>query len=348
MGRRRMWGLVAGVVVLAALAGTGLGMRVAEAGPFAKDPLCWGAWAEGTESPFLLVENDGLRPYEDARRPVRQETPSRERPRGSCVVGVSDGSPEDGREPSPYRLRAALGPVPAGRGERVSWLSGFLDARSVPLPGGLPGVVSESRGLFVLPKACARQGRPAVVTLRAAEPEENPFDGDAVETLASLLVSAANRPAELAGCAPETPWPTDAPVLALPQGESVDDRSCGIAGLGGKERRDTQVKSTISAVSRSFQACEITEDPRGGGHDVTRRYAMVSRPGLVRLFDGMAAPEPPRSGSTASYALARARCGSGTAVFLGSPGPADRFGRFVDAVADRLDCRRGAAQEARR
>ncbi|GAA2103402.1 hypothetical protein GCM10009801_78320 [Streptomyces albiaxialis] len=345
--------LVAGGVVLAALAGTGLGMRAAEAGPFAADRLCWGAWAEGTKSPFLLVQDDGLRAYENAERPARQETPSRERPRGSCVVTASDGSPAKGSEPDPYRLRATLGPVPVGKAERVSWLSGLLDARSVPLPRGLPGVVSESRGLFVLPKGCARQGRPAVVTLRAADPETDSFDKDAAETLASLLVSAANRGAELAGCEPKAPWPTDAPVLALPQGES-DDSSCGIAGLGGEERRGTQVESTVSAVSRSFQACGITEKPLDGDPDVTRRYAMVARPGLVRLFDGMTTSRPLRPGwrgtgrVTKAYALARARCGSGTAVFLGSPGETGRLGRFADAVADRLGCPPVASREAGR
>jgi hypothetical protein len=334
----------AAVVLLAAGLAGGLGARAAEAGPFAPDRYCWDAWQE----PGVLGD--------EGRRTGTDDAPTPRRPHGSCEVTL-----DDTRGPSGYRgtVRVAYGPAPKDPEERMAWLGGFLFPGSVPLPDELPGVVSGGGGLLVLPERCAAaDGRPATVTLDA---DPQPGLGGVRET-AVLLVAAANRGMELAGCAAGEPLRVTSPVFTLP--EDPDDGPaeagrdvCRVPGLdieGTKEQLD-DLQPRVGAVTGGLQTCSVSVPPWASGGEpheegkLSFGLAMIAEPRLASLVADVAGPEPPAEGwrgtgdFAADYLAARAECAGRPTVFVRVRGTAggdgtEQFTAFTDAVTRRLGC----------
>lgn len=341
--RRRLVAGGAAAVVLAGVLTGGLGAWAADAGPFAPDRFCWGAWQE----PGVLGD--------EGRRTGTDDAPTPGRPHGSCEVTL-----DDSRGPSGYRgtVRVAYGPAPKDPAERMSWLGGFLFPDSVPLPDGLPGVVSAGGGLLVLPERCAAaDGRPATVALDA---DAQPSLGGVRET-AVLLVAAANRGMELAGCAAGKPLRVTSPVFTLP--EDPDDGlvtagrdTCRVRGLDveGTEEQLEDLQPQVSAVTRELQTCSVSVPPWVSGGELDEEgelsfgLAMIAEPRLVSLVADVAGEAPPDEGwrgtgdFTADYLAARAECAGRSTVFVLVQGTDDggpeHFVAFTDAVTQRLGC----------
>lgn len=345
---RRM--LIAVGVAVAVLGG-GLGAYAAGVGPFDGDRHCWGAWQTGGERGFF--SDQGSRSGTD-------DPPTPERPRGTCTVEYRVSSVEQ-------TLEVTYGPAPEDPGKRMEWLGDSLFPDAVPLPDGLPGVVDASSGLLVLPKRCdTADGRPTVVRMEATDAQEEEYGlADAVNLggtreAAVLLVAAANRGMELAGCADGKPLRTTSPVLTLaPDDGSTDEDTCGIPGLSpqGSKNLLRRLQPQVGTVGRELQTCSVTDPPRFTGREPKRKkrlhfgLAMIAEPRLAALVGDAAGAQAPARGwrgtgtFTDHHLVARAACAGRPTVFLlltetgiAADAPTAHFTAFTDAVTQRLGC----------
>ncbi|MFG2497833.1 hypothetical protein ACGFSB_06390 [Streptomyces sp. NPDC048441] len=346
--------MAAGAVVVVLAAGLG---AWAFQGPLAaKDRYCWGGW-EQDSGPGIL--GDEAYSGDDAHsRTSKEVSPTPGKPTGSCTLAVhsslvfSDGD----KSVQDTTVTVKYGRAPKDAETRLSWLNGYLGDGAMPLPDGLPGAVAGARGLLVLPKRCdTRDGRPSTVTLDARErsepadvlPQKTDLGGSRAVT--ELLVTAANKGMEKAGCAPAEPLSVTAPVLTLPEkNESFySDPACRIKGLDLDldEAREREASYQVGAVTKDLQSCSV----RIGRTDVEFLDAlMVAHPRIDALLkDAMGDRAPARGwrgkGVLASdHQVVRARCAGRPTTFLMLGAPAyqarGHFAAFTDAVTQRLGC----------
>ncbi|MEU1278953.1 hypothetical protein [Streptomyces sp. NPDC005805] len=348
-GRRRA--KAAAAIVTGALLATGIALYTTDSGPF-RDSYCWdGAWQQNSGPAFLGDEilDDGA----SERREARSEAPTREKPRGTCVVEV--------RGDAERTVTVDYGPPPEDTTARKRWLFYFLHGTVTPLPDGLDGAVAEDRGLVVLPAACDTDAGPTVVTLRTTE-----WDGDRVSsspgfggptTTRELLLAAANAGARAAGCAPERALAGRAPFVSVPGdlGETMLGKElCAIPGVTFDWPRGSRYREYRGAVGDRLQTCSLSWPLDGGEHEPSAHYVMTAAPRLNALFAGL--PEGRDQG------LVRVACGDDDrdgdggdreAVFYGAPGvgvqgraePDVRgvFDAYVKAVGTRIGCGGAAA-----
>ncbi|MBL1119248.1 hypothetical protein JK364_43845 [Streptomyces sp. 110] len=350
-GARRRAVLIGGAV--AVLVAAGAGTWATDTWPFdGKDTYCWGAWKEDSGPDFL---SGNALDEDNASRTSKETVPTPERQRGRCTVSLrSERFSSDGdKVVEKTEVTVDYGPAPESAARRMEWLGTFLGDRAMPLPDSLPGVSDGRRGLLVLPKGCdTRDGRPTAVTLDSTAESvygDSTMPGDAglggSQSAARLLLAAANRAMEKAGCAPDKPLEVVSPVLTLPEsGETFFTRACRIRGLElGKEAEDLAYQ--VGPVTRDLQSCSV-RNVRGDG-----RYfdaLMVAQPRLSAMFDGATGSKAPARGWRGTgvfadtYKVVRADCaGRPLTVLMLAPSLHETtpyFATFANAVARRVGC----------
>ncbi|MEU1800420.1 hypothetical protein [Streptomyces sp. NPDC019937] len=342
--RRTAW---AGVAIAVAVA-AGLGTWATGTWPFdGGDTYCWGAWEEDSGPKFLSGE---------AERAAEETAPTAGRPRGRCTVALraEDVGSDGEKNVDTTEIRVGYGPAPEGAARRMTWIGGYLNGRAMPLPDGLPGVTDGKHALLVLPERCdTRDGRPTAVTLDAKAETTwsgrtlpaDPGLGDA-RSVAELLVAAANRGMEAAGCAASEPLRVVSPVLTLPEDvESFRSPMCRIRGLDlGAAAEDLEYQ--VGAVTRDLQFCSVRTRPGG---DPYFDALMVAQPRLSALFDGATGGKAPARGWRGTgvfaddYKVVRADCAGRPATFaMLAPSlrrqTAPHFVAFTNAVTRRIGC----------
>ncbi|WP_162130075.1 hypothetical protein [Streptomyces xiaopingdaonensis] len=316
--------------------------------PWPKGRYCWGAWEEDS-GPEIL--GDAAFGEDGGSRSGEETAPTRERPVGSCELTIAGGHKRAfGTEvPADQRVTVEYGPVPEAAKTRLSRLqSDYLRADMAALPDGLPGTVGGGGGLVVLPKSCdTRDGRPTVVTMEASGTLSDGSGAGAdlggTSEVAVLLVAAANRGMEAAGCAPDEPLRADSPVYDQPSESkrhfAASEDLCGIRGLRLDEEK---VEESTGAVTRDLHTCSLSGER---GHASYLNLAMVAQPRLAAMFDGIVGERPVARGwrGTGSvrgtHAIVRADCAGRPATFLmDSSTDLGHLATFSNAVADRLGC----------
>ncbi|GAA0504780.1 hypothetical protein GCM10010390_04390 [Streptomyces mordarskii] len=350
-GARRRAALVGAVAVLVA---AGVGTWATDTWPFdGKDTYCWGAWKEDSGPGFLSRE---ALDEDNASRTAKETVPTPGRQRGRCTVALHSErvSSDGGKVVEETEITVTYGPAPESAAERMEWIGGYLGDRAMPLPDGLPGATDGRHALLVLPKGCdARDGRPTAVTLDSTARSvysDSTMPGDAglggSQSVARLLVAAANHAMEKAGCAPAEPLEAVSPMPTLPEeDEDFFTRACRIRGLEfvGKAARDLEYQ--VGAVTRDLQSCSVrTEHGEGRYFDAL----MVAEPRLSALFDGATGSKPPARGWRGTgvfaddYKVVRADCaGRPLTVLMLAPSLHETtpyFAAFADAVARRVGC----------
>lgn len=326
-------------------------------GPLAtKDRYCWGGW-EQDSGPDILGEA-GFSGDDAHSRTSTGAPPAPGKRTGSCTLTVqsshvfSDGDKSE----QETTVTVKYGSAPKDADTRPAWLNGYLGDGAMPLPDGLPGAVAGARGLLVLPKRCdTRDGRPTVVTLDARERREPDGVGPSAPDLggsravAELLVTAADKGMEKAGCAPAKPLRVTSPVLTLPEKEETfySDPACRIKGLdlGLDEETEHDTSYQVGAVTDDMQSCSV----RVGRGDVAFLDAlMVAHPRFDALLKDLAGDSTPAKGWRgkgvlgAEQQVVRASCAGRPTTFLMLGAPErrakDHFAAFSNAVAQRLGC----------
>ncbi|MFD8923138.1 hypothetical protein ACFV0Y_35750 [Streptomyces sp. NPDC059569] len=352
--RTRRGGVVVGAVVV--LVAAGLGTWATGSGPFGReDRYCWGAWEANSGPGFLsdtVFEGD-----DQGARTSEETAPTPRRPAGRCEVALrSSYTGGDGGKTSwNTRITLTYGPAPKDAAERMEWIGAYLGDRAVPLPDGLPGASDGRRGLLVLPERCdTRDGRPAAVTLdsdaRTTWGEGGSMRAKAglggIRSVAGLLVSAANRGMEAAGCAPAKPLRVSSPVLLLPEEETgLFSGACRIKGLEFDEVTRKSLAYQVGAVTRDLQSCAVRVEQ---GDSRYFDALMVAQPRLAALFDGTTGSGAPADGWRGSgvfaddYKVVRADCAGRPVTLLMVDDLTEEttpyFTAFTDAVTARLGC----------
>lgn len=359
-----------GALAVAALLAALMAFCQAEFGPPARPSYCWGTWPEDG-GPFRSGDHD---------RSVQESAPAPRRPYGACTL-----SWRGGRDAGAYRQRLDVryGTGPREAEARRVWLAGLLVGGDSALPDGLPGFVAAGSGTLVLPPSCDVDGRPSVVTVTssfrdadgadradradrtggtdrtgidgtdAAEPGDErpgfPDDSSPART-GRLLVDAANRAVKASRCAPApVVQPQHAPPSWVRVSAGGPAEQCAIPGLTVAAADSVRLTDTVGSVGDDFQTCAVAADGRWAA-----RFAMIARPRVVALFDGLAGDGPPAPGwrahgrIEASGALVQADCAGRPTVFTMRTGPGRSrtrlddaravFPDFVDAVGRRIGC----------
>ncbi|MGP3974913.1 hypothetical protein ACTWQF_13075 [Streptomyces sp. 8N114] len=361
--RRRSLAVLLG---LAVLAGAGLGTWATDTWPFAKQSFCWGAWQEGDGddvSEFIAEDTHG------ADRTSEQSAAPRKGKRATCSVTLrtksgssSDtddayGGSSDASTSYEQKVTAEVAPVPRDAEEHRAWLSDYLDAESAPLPDGLPGLLSNRRAAFVLPKKCdTADGRPTVVTIEGSGDGTSPFVGSGAE-VADLLLSLANKAAQQAGCAPGEPFEAASPLAAAGGDDLLGGRSsamCRIPGFRFDLGKDDRHEARVGAVGDDVQTCSVADETDVQAPTPAAQFVMTSRPRLVALFTGLADDTSPGKGWRGTgevdggNGLLTASCDGKPTVFFmqldgfladrADPDPRRVFAATANSVADRLGC----------
>ncbi|MGW0736479.1 hypothetical protein [Streptomyces sp. NPDC002851] len=374
-GPRRSWprrhrGAVAAAAFLA-LAGAAAGTWATDTWPFAKERYCWGAW-EQDSGPKVLGDSE-LEASNSTRTARESAAPTRQKPRATCTLTVTSSIPDDhgGDEGSgsdtidfTKTVTVTYDSPPENRSARLEWYGDYLDGSVSPLPDGVPGLVSQRKGMLVLPERCDVDGRPGTVTIEAKEHGDGHLGrvdvGGRIGTeyeVAQLLLAAANTGMRQAGCAPDEPLRITSPVGPAREleSDSVDDTTCGIRGFAFRTGKDDHYDAASGAVDDNVQLCFLTNtddvrNPRFAG-----QFVMVTEPRLRALFDGFPVERAPGAGWRGvgrlgeDYQFVEAECGSGrrAAFFLrltdgglaGAAGDTRQiFGRTVNSVAERIGC----------
>ncbi|MGW5866693.1 hypothetical protein ACWFRJ_31480 [Streptomyces sp. NPDC055239] len=345
--------MTSGAVLVVLVAGVG---TWAFQGPLAtKDQYCWGAW-EQDSGPDIL--GDAAFSGDDARSRTSEETsPMSGKPTGSCALTVHSSRVYSGDELiQDTTVTVKYGRAPKDAETRLTWLNDHLGDGAMPLPDGLPGAVDGTRGLLVLPKRCdTRDGRPTAVTLDARarqEPDDvvqrSPDLGGS-RAVTELLVKAANKGMEKAGCAAAEPLRTTSPVLTLPEKRETfySDPACRINGLDLDLDKELAREAAyqVGAVTDDMQSCSV----RVGRPDVEYLDAlMVAHPRFDALLKDLTGDKAPARGwrgkgvLKSGHQVVRAQCAGRPTTFLmlGAPAYAAKghFAAFTTAVAQRLGC----------
>ncbi|MEU6678781.1 hypothetical protein [Streptomyces sp. NPDC046925] len=362
-GRARTWGrglvrtrrraVASGAVVVAVAAGLG---TWAFQGPLAsKDSYCWGSWEQDSGSWIL---GDEAFSGDDARgRTSEDSSPTPGKPTGSCTLAVrsSDGG-SGGEHAQQTTVTVKFGTAPKDAKARLAWLNGYLGDGVTPLPDGLPGAVDSTHGLLVLPERCdTRDGHPTAVTLDAQEkrqsgdPRPPSPDVGGPRGVTELLVSAANKGMEKAGCAPAKPLRVTSPRLTLPEnaGTFYSDPACRIKGLDLDldEKQEDETSYQVGVVTDEQQSCAVRIGRSNAAHLDALMVAHPRLDALLKDLHGDAAPARGWRGKGAiepDHQFVRTQCAGRPTSFLMLGAPAHDakrlFAAFTNGVSHRLGC----------
>ncbi|MGA6171731.1 hypothetical protein ACPEIF_15960 [Streptomyces sp. NPDC012600] len=345
--RRRRW-VALGAVLAGAVLISGVGLWATDSLPF-KDRYCWGAWEQDSGPRFL--GDYMLRDPGSERTSAESGAPGSGGSTATCTLSVvSAGSDGSATEPTGFqdRLTLSYGPVPEAPDQRREWIDRYFSGSASPLPEGLDGLVADDRAMLILPEACDAAGRPSAVTLWGESRGGGSTGGHATPlTIASLpdistmLLDAADVGMRKAGCAPEKPLRTSAPMARLAEdGRAAENPVCRIPGVTFTLDEDVRYEQRVGVVGDRLQTCSVVRRERGSPDGTAAQFVMAGSPRTVAVFAGL--PEG------AGQGLVRTTCGDRDTVFYARIGPElgdgggkkDRrvFERFTEAVGKRIGC----------
>ncbi|MCR8945983.1 hypothetical protein NW249_28135 [Streptomyces sp. OUCMDZ-4982] len=347
--RRRRWAVLA-AALSGALLISGIGLWATDSWPF-KDRYCWDAWEQDSGPRFL--GDYVLRGSGSERRATESGTPGSGGGTATCTLTVTSsdsGSGSSSTSPTGFqdRLTLSYGPVPEAPDERRDWIDRYFDGSASALPDGLDGLVANDRAMLILPESCDVAGRPSAVTLWGESWGDGPKGRRAMPlTLASLpdtstmLLDAADVGMRKAGCAPEKPLRTSAPMVRLTEGgDRPDNPVCRIPGVTFPLDEDERYEQRVGVVGDRLQTCSLVRRKLGSPDEPAAQFVMAGSPRTAAVFAGL--PEG------AAHGLVRTACDGRDTVFYAriAPGLGDGggekdrrvFERFTEAVGRRVGC----------
>ncbi|WP_411079822.1 hypothetical protein [Streptomyces sp. cmx-18-6] len=345
--RRRRWAVL-GAALAGAVLISGVGLWATDGRPF-KDRYCWESWQQDSGPRFL--GDHALGKSGSERVAVESGTPGSGGGTATCTLTVSSAVPDDD-SPQPIgfqdRVTLSYGPVPEAPEERRDWIDRYFSGSASPLPDGLDGLVSNDRAMLVLPEACDVDGRPSAVTLWAESWGDGhrgkramPLSIATLPDVSRMLLDAADAGMRKAGCAPEEPLRTTAPMARLAEdGDGAENPVCRIPGVTFDLGEDRRYEQQVGVVGDRLQTCSVVSRQLGSPDEPEAQFVMAASPRTAAVFAGL--PEGVGQG------LVRTACDGRNTVFYAHVGPGlgdgggkkDRqvFERFTDAVGRRVGC----------
>lgn len=338
---------VAAAVVGALLGGAGVAWQ-AEAGPFADDRACWGAFSRDDVAALF----DGKRDIKTSDVPITSDRIGTEGPSGECRLT----SPRGRRiTVQTHQLAAGFG----GAGDQ--WADEFLSARLTPLGGELLGMASDTRAWLAVPDGCIGRpnplditGGPTVIDLETGwTVYDDEVDTEDRDALARAVVKLVNHYMTEKGCTGTIADPTGRMPEPPRFLDEKKDAMCDVKGLKlpGAYERDGRGGPLVTRGDGPVRTCDrsVLFDHPG------LRLMTVEDPRLAVLYDRLSrdgAKEPVKAGEHDGYGFVRddmglfqAECQTGQVTFLVRAEDGDHPGdirtllpRYVAAEADRLGC----------
>ncbi|WP_275559580.1 hypothetical protein [Streptomyces sp. 5-6(2022)] len=341
---------VAGAVVGALLGGAGVAWR-AEAGPFADDRACWGAFSRDDVATLFDGKSGGEEDVKSSELPITSDRIGAKGSSGQCLL-TSDGSRITVQA---HQLDTRFG----GAGDQ--WADEFLSARLTPLGDGLLGMASDTRAWLAVPDGCigrpSRLGAadgPTVIDLATGWTiYDDEVNAEARDRLARAVVTLVNHYMADKGCTGTIADPTrrmPEPPRFL---DEKKDAMCGVKGLPLPRdyAHGTLGRTLVTRGSGPVRTCDrrvLFDHPE-------LRLMTVEDPRLAVLYEqlsGDGAKERVKAGEQDGHGFVRddmglfqAECQTGPVTFLiradSGRRPADirkLLPRYVAAEADRIGC----------
>ncbi|WP_216678103.1 hypothetical protein [Streptomyces sp. MNP-20] len=338
----------------AALAGALLGGTAvawqAQAGPFAEERACWGAFDEDDVADLF----HGKRDIEASDVPVTTSRTGSEGPSGLCRLTSPRGARVTARL---HRLDVRFG----GAGD--TWADEYLSARMTPLGGGLLGMVSDTRAWLAVPEGCVGRPRedegPLVVDMETGwTVYDDEVDTDERARLARAVVTLVNDYMTDQGCTRTLADPADGLGAPARFTDEKRDAICGVEGLRTHDGQDADHyrRPLVTAGDAPVRTCD--RDVLFGHPSL--RLMTVADPRLAVLYKDLSYDGGQRriraDGDTRRHsrghgflrddmALYQAECQTGDVTFLIRADDGERAAdiralmpRYVAAEADRVGC----------
>ncbi|WP_262706192.1 MULTISPECIES: hypothetical protein [Streptomyces] len=338
---------VVGAVVGALLGGAGVAWR-AEAGPFADDRACWGAFSRDDVAALF----DGKRDIKTSEVPITTDRIGSMGPSGECRLT----SPRGRRiTVETHQLNSGFG----GAGDR--WADEFLSARLTPLGDGLLGMASDTRAWLAVPDGCIGRpselevnGGPTVIDMETGwTVYDDEVNAEARDALARAVVKLVNHYMADKGCTGEIADPVrrmSGPPRFM---DEKKDAMCGVKGLRAPAAftREERGSALVTRGDGPVRTCD--RDVLFGHPGL--RLMTIEDPRLAMLYDGLSrdgAKSQVRAGEQDGYGFVRddmglfqAECQTGQVTFLVRAEDGDHPGdirtilpRYVATEADRIGC----------
>ncbi|MGA6153551.1 hypothetical protein ACPEIC_09455 [Stenotrophomonas sp. NPDC087984] len=341
---------VIGVVAGALLGGAGVAWQ-AEAGPFADDRACWGAFGQGDAAALFEGRTGGKADVESSEVPITSDRTGAAGSSGQCLL-TSDGSRITVQA---HQLDTRFG----GAGDQ--WADEFLSARLTPLGGGLLGMASDTRAWLAVPDGCVGRpddadvnGGPTVIDVATGWTiYDDEVSTESRDRLARAVVRLVNHYMTEKGCTGTIADPTGRMPEPPRFLDERKDAMCGVKGLPLPRGygRDSLGRTLVTRGAGPVRTC----DRRVLFHHPELRLMTVEDPRLAMLYERLSrdgAKELVKAGDQDGYGFVRddmglfqAECQTGPVTFLiradSARRPADirtLLPRFVAAEADRIGC----------
>ncbi|MEW2531031.1 hypothetical protein [Streptomyces sp. NPDC047071] len=347
--RGRLRPALAAALAGALLGGTGVAWQ-AQAGPFAAERACWGAFDEDDVADLF----HGKRDIEAADVPVTTSRTGSEGPSGLCRLTSSRGARVTARL---HRLDVRFG----GAGD--TWADEYLSARMTPFGGGLLGMVSDTRAWLAVPEGCVGRQRedegPLVVDMETGwTVYDDEVDTDERARLARAVVTLVNDYMTDQGCTRTLADPTGGLGAPARFTDEKRDAICGVEGLRTHDGKDADHyrRPLVTAGDTPVRTCD--RDVLFGHPSL--RLMTVADPRLAVLYKDLSYDGGQRrvtaDGDTRRHsrghgflrddmALYQAECQTGDVTFLIRADDGERAAdiralmpRYVAAEADRVGC----------
>ncbi|MFI0767012.1 hypothetical protein ACH4TQ_19385 [Streptomyces sp. NPDC021218] len=341
---------VIGVVAGALLGGAAMAWQ-AEAGPFADDRACWGAFGQGDAAALFEGRTGGKADVESSEVPITSDRTGAAGSSGQCLL-TSDGSRITVQA---HQLDTRFG----GAGDQ--WADEFLSARLTPLGGGLLGMASDTRAWLAVPDGCIGRpddadvnGGPTVIDVATGWTiYDDEVSTESRDRLARAVVRLVNHYMTEKGCTGTIADPTGRMPEPPRFLDERKDAMCGVKGLPLPRGygRDSLGRTLVTRGAGPVRTC----DRRVLFHHPELRLMTVEDPRLAMLYERLSrdgAKELVKAGDQDGYGFVRddmglfqAECQTGPVTFLiradSARRPADirtLLPRFVAAEADRIGC----------
>ncbi|MGW3432767.1 hypothetical protein ACWDHW_33160 [Streptomyces melanosporofaciens] len=341
---------VIGVVAGALLGGAAMAWQ-AEAGPFADDRACWGAFGQGDAAALFEGRTGGKADVESSEVPITSDRTGAAGSSGQCLL-TSDGSRITVQA---HQLDTRFG----GAGDQ--WADEFLSARLTPLGGGLLGMASDTRAWLAVPDGCIGRpddadvnGGPTVIDVATGWTiYDDEVSTESRDRLARAVVRLVNHYMTEKGCTGTIADPTGRMPEPPRFLDERKDAMCGVKGLPLPRGygRDSLGRTLVTRGAGPVRTC----DRRVLFHHPELRLMTVEDPRLAMLYERLSrdgAKGLVKAGDQDGYGFVRddmglfqAECQTGPVTFLiradSARRPADirtLLPRFVAAEADRIGC----------
>ncbi|WP_413809965.1 hypothetical protein [Streptomyces sp. OE57] len=338
---------VVGAVVGALLGGAGVAWR-AEAGPFAEDRACWGAFSRDDVAALF----DGKRDIKTSEVPITTDRIGSEGPSGACRL----------TSPRGRRITVETHQLDTGFGDAGDrWADEFLSARLTPLGDGLLGMASDTRAWLAVPDGCI--GRPSGLDVNSGPTVidmetgwtvyDDEVDTEARDALARAVVKLVNHYMADQGCTGEIADPVRRMSGPPRFVDEKKDAMCGIKGLRvpAAFEREGRGGAVVTRGDGPVRTCD--RDVLFGHPGL--RLMTIGDPRLAMLYDRLShdgAKGRVKAGEQDGYGFVRddmglfqAECQTGQVTFLVRAEDGNHPGdirtilpRYVAAEADRIGC----------